>query len=308
MVTDMNACLFVLLFLLGMGASASEVVAVGYGDTESAALQQAKLEATSKVAGAFITGRTDVEGDDVKQLITEYRGGFVRRYDVLSVESRDNLVEVIIKADVDEDKINNMIVSSGHKVSPAAIDAVRNAQVSYEELGNALLEIMDRNDKVATQIKSVTYKINGAKTQVTIAFEALWSPKWYDDLRNLAKASGPELGLLTGRDFGACFVGDRGILFLSIECYDVHQVLDLPNQLSFNVYATMRDGTRRDLGSVYSSSSPLYYQGQYDSRQAGMFLRKSGVIHETATIWVANNVLEGFTAFEVEPAMTTLGQ
>ncbi len=180
--------------------------------------------------------------------------------------------------------------------------------MSYEELDNALREITDRTDKVATQVKSVSYRISGDKTQVEIKFDTVWSPKWYGDFRSLAKASSPEPGFLSDRDFGACFVGDRGVLFLSIDCYDVHQVLDLPEQLLFHVYATLNNGTKRDLGSIYSASTPLYYRGQYDSRQAGMFLRKNGVIHEATNITVANEVLEGFTAFEVEPDMTTLRQ
>ncbi len=283
--------------------SAKEVVAVGHGTTENSALQNAKREATYQVAGTFLISQTDIDRDSVKERISEYSGGFIRRYEVFSVSTQDDLVEVVIKADVDEGKINAVALSSGHLISEAAIAALENSRSSYEKLENALDTVMDNKNKIYTEIKSVKYTVTGLKTRVLIEFEAGWLPKWFDDLRSIAKTSGPDLGLFKYKDYGVCFYGDRKLLLKSLECYDIHSELDLPNDITFTALAHMQNNSV-NMGDVYLIPTALYYHRTDPVFGRELTMYKNGVLRGSVIFDIDTKTLEQVSSFNITASLS----
>src|SRR5690606_14259461 len=101
--------------------------------------------------------------------------------------------------------------------------------------------VMEDRNKIHAKIKSVEYMINGLQTRVLIEFEAAWSPKWFSDLQSIASTSGPVLSAFTYKDYGVCFYGDRKLLLISVECYDIHSELDLPSEIALTIRARTPD-------------------------------------------------------------------
>jgi hypothetical protein len=296
----MKYLLAALLLIVSMIATATEIVAVGHGSTEESALLHAKQEATNQVVGSFLFGRTDIDGNSVRENIHQYNGGFVRKYEVLSSVVAHGVHEVAIRADVDADKINNVIVSTGKDVSPDAIDGATNADESAEKLFNVLHVLMNEKEKFATTVKTIEYKTHGATTRVTIKFDIVWSPKWYDDLYTAAKASGPELSNSADREFGVCFMGDKKFLYTPIECYDLHFNLNMSRDVVFDVYMGEGIGYSKYISNVSVNMNSLYYSGQFDPRQNGMFLDKNGVRHAEAVFDVPSKIVKHVMRFEIE--------
>ena len=102
-----------LICLIVRSALAAEVEAVGYGRTAEEALNNAKTAAIEKIAGTFVTGRTQVENDNYRQRIDQYHGGRIRHYDVLRSERENGLIVTRILAEVDTDKVNTVALDQG---------------------------------------------------------------------------------------------------------------------------------------------------------------------------------------------------
>jgi len=205
----------VLLFCACAAAFAKEVVSSGYGTTLEAATLNAKKEATAQVVGSFIVGRTDINNNDMNNRITEYSGGVVRKYEVLEAANENGLFHVTIKADVDEDKVNTVILSSGKDI-PSTLGEQLNRQREDRENAKQTVQALDSTkDAFAVTVKKIQFENHGDSTTVAVKYKVEWSPKWRDDLETLAKKINRKN--MSG-DFIACFAYSLGS---SETCYDM---------------------------------------------------------------------------------------
>ncbi len=186
-----------LLFIVFFSANlaAREVIATGYGTTVELALENAKTVAIEQVAGTFVTGQTTVTDDDYRSRIEQYHGGLIRRYDVLGIEQADGLISAKIAADVDSDKINTVLTDQGAEVSNDTADVLANAADEFERTGRIVAALDDPQQAFVVRIAKVTYRNRGPLTDVEIDAQITTNPKWYDDVRTMARTIGRKVDL-----------------------------------------------------------------------------------------------------------------
>lgn len=295
----MKTLLAIVLSVVCLTAHAVEVVSTGRGTTEDSAIASAERQAADQVAGTFLIGKTTVNDDSVHDRIEQYSGAVIRHYEKVSSVFKDGLFTVIIKADVDEKKVNEVVTSASASVSDDMRDKVATSRKSMETLSAAIKSVNSMDTMLATKVTAVEYDAHGVSTRVTVKFDVVLSPKWYDDMYSVAKMSS-ELGMSEARDFGVCFVGDRRFLIVSIACYDMHQSLDLEQQLNYNVYVKTSSDTEWYVMNGLLNMSALYVRGQYNTSQRGMFLYKNGIIHAESVFDISSKTLESVEGFEVK--------
>lgn len=105
--------IFALVILLGMcivTSAAEEVVRVraqGIGTTFEEAIRNACRTAVGHVTGTICKERTEINGDIVKQQILTLSSGFITGYEVESSKTIDKGIEVIIRANVLRERLEN---------------------------------------------------------------------------------------------------------------------------------------------------------------------------------------------------------
>ena len=186
-----------LLFIVFFSANlaAREVIATGYGTTVELALENAKTVAIEQVAGTFVTGQTTVADDSYRSRIEQYHGGLIRRYEVQWIEQSDGLISAKIAADVDSDKINTVLTDQGAEVSNDTADVLANAADEFERTGRIVAALDDPQQAFVVRIAKVTYRNRGPLTDVEIDAQITTNPKWYDDVRTMARTIGRKVDL-----------------------------------------------------------------------------------------------------------------
>lgn len=176
-----------LICLIVRSALAAEVEAVGYGRTAEEALNNAKTAAIEKIAGTFVTGRTQVENDNYRQRIDQYHGGRIRHYDVLRSERENGLIVTRILAEVDTDKVNTVALDQGADIAPATVDQL-NADRDDNQLARKILNALDDpNQAYVVRLLKTSYRNRGDKVDVTLEGAIFLNPKWVNDLKVLAQ-------------------------------------------------------------------------------------------------------------------------
>ena len=186
---------FALLACLGLSAQAAEVTVTGYGTSVDEALANARTAAVGQVAGTFVTGQSTLEGDAYRSRTDEYNGGRIRKHEILSVDEDHGLFAVRILADVDTDKVNTVIISNGAEIDAQVADQLDKAR-DDDEKTRRIVEVMDDPAQAfAAEVKKVTYRNRGELTDLVLQGQVVYSPKWYDDVRVMAKTIGRKVDI-----------------------------------------------------------------------------------------------------------------
>lgn len=185
----------VLLAFLGPSAHAAEVTVTGYGKSVDEALANARTAAIGQVAGTFVTGQSILEGDTYRSRTDEYNGGRIRKHEILSVDEVDGLFTVRILADVDTDKVNTVIVSNGAEIDAHVADQLDSARDDHEKTRRIVEALDDPTQAFAVEVTKVTYRNRGEFTDLVVQGRVVYSPKWYDDVRVMAKTIGRKVDI-----------------------------------------------------------------------------------------------------------------
>lgn len=181
-----------LALMATFSAKAVEVTAIGYGATVESATQNAKNIAVEQAAGTFLVTSSTVMDDSFRSSIDQYSGGVIKTYTVLNVGNNGDLVEVTIQADIDADKINRIIVPT----SDVPVVMSSELAIAQEKAAKAreMVQALDRrSDAFVINGKILKYVNRGEVTDLTVAVEMKWSPKWYDDVRKFSQMAGKQI-------------------------------------------------------------------------------------------------------------------
>lgn len=184
-----------LLACLSLNAQAAEVTVTGYGKSVDDALANAKTAAVGQVAGTFVTGQSTLEGDAYRSRTDEYNGGRIRKHEILSVDEVDGMFAVRILADVDTDKVNTVIVSNGAEIDAQVADQLDSARDDHEKTRRIVKALDDPAQAFAVEVTKVTYHNRGELTDLVVQGRIVYSPKWYDDVRVMAKTIGRKVDI-----------------------------------------------------------------------------------------------------------------
>ncbi len=183
------------LACLSLSAQAAEVTVTGYGKTVDEALTNAKTAAVGQVAGAFVTGQSTLEGDAYRSRTDQYNGGRIRKHEILSVDEEDGLFSVRILADVDTEKVNTVIVSNGAEIDAQVTNQLDSARDDHEKTRQIVEALDDPTQAFAIEVTKVTYRNRGEFTDLVVQGRVVYSPKWYDDVRVMAKTIGRKVDI-----------------------------------------------------------------------------------------------------------------
>lgn len=176
-----------LICLMVRSVLAAEVEAVGYGRTAEEALNNAKTAAIEKIAGTFVTGRTQIEDDNYRQRIDQYHGGRIRHYDILRSETENGFIVTRILAEVDTDKVNTVALDQGAGIAPVTIDQL-NADRDEDQRARKILDALDDPSQAyVVRLLKTSYRNRGDKVDVTLEGIVFLNPKWVNDLKVLAQ-------------------------------------------------------------------------------------------------------------------------
>ena len=184
-----------LLACLSLGAQAAEVTVTGYGKSVDEAFGNAKTAAVGQVAGTFVTGQSTLEGDAYSSRTDQYNGGRIRKHEILSVDEENGLFAVRILADVDTDKVNTVIVSNGAEIPALVADQLDKARDDDEKTRKIVEALDDPSQAFAVEVTKVTYRNRGELTDVLVEGRVVYSPKWYDDVRVMARTIGRKVDI-----------------------------------------------------------------------------------------------------------------
>lgn len=184
-----------LLTCLSLSAQAAEVSVTGYGKTVDEALTNAMTVAVGQVAGTFVTGQSTLEGDTYRSRTDQYNGGRIRKQEILSVDEENGLFAVRILADVDTDKVNTVIVSNGAEINARVADQLDSARDDHKKTRQIVEALDDPAQAFAVEVTQVTYRNRGELTDLIVQGRIVYSPKWYDDVRVMAKTIGRKVDI-----------------------------------------------------------------------------------------------------------------
>lgn len=185
----------VVLACLNLSAQAAEVTVTGYGASVDEALANARTAAVGQVAGTFVTGRSTLDGDAYRSRTDEYNGGRIRKHEILSVDEENGLFAVRILADVDADKVNTVVVSNGAEIDAQVADQLDSARDDHEKTRRIVKALDDPAQAFAVEVTKITYHNRGELTDLVVQGRIVFSPKWYDDVRVMAKTIGRKVDI-----------------------------------------------------------------------------------------------------------------
>lgn len=184
-----------LLACLSLNAQAAEVTVTGYGKSVDEALTNAKTAAVGQVAGTFVTGQSTLDGDAYRSRTDQYNGGRIRKHEILSVDEENGLFAVRILADVDADKVNTVVVSDGAEIDAQVADQLDSARNDHEKTRRIVEALDDPAQAFAVEVTKLTYRNRGEFTDLIVQGRIVYSPKWYDDVRVMAKTIGRKVDI-----------------------------------------------------------------------------------------------------------------
>lgn len=185
----MKAIIAALLWL-SAGVQAVEVTATGFGRSADESLANAKTAALERVAGTFVVGESDTDGKRYRERIAQYHGGYIRRHEVLSVVERSGLIETTIQADIDDEKFNAVLQSQGSDLPGDLAEQITRAQDDRARTQAMLATIDDPTRAFAVQVQRISIANRGEMSDFMVEARIVFSPKWVDDVRTLARAIG----------------------------------------------------------------------------------------------------------------------
>ena len=181
----MKKLLLAALIATSMAANAEEVVVDGYGATYESALRAAKIAALEKVTGTWINSEHYLRNNKADERITQYNGGVIKSYKVLSYV--DNVVTIV--ADVDVVKDNRVTLNSTHEVSDDTRQKLLDRQQNFNNIRVAM-DVMDGNSSMFFKQTGVQYVNRGEVTSVVVNGLIGWNKKWVSDFKSLLQTSG----------------------------------------------------------------------------------------------------------------------
>lgn len=181
----MKKLLLAALIASSMAANAEEVIVDGYGATYENALRAAKIAALEKVTGTWINSEHYLRNNRTDERITQYNGGVIKSYKVLSYN--DNVVTIL--ADVDVVKDNRVVMNSTHEVSDDARQKLLQRQQNFQNIRMAM-DVMDANSSMFFKQTGVQYVNRGDNTTVVVNGLIGWNKKWVSDFKSLLQTSG----------------------------------------------------------------------------------------------------------------------
>ena len=181
----MKKLLLAALIASSMAANAEEVVVDGYGATYENALRAAKIAALEKVTGTWINSEHYLRNNKTDERITQYNGGVIKSYKVLSY--RENVVTIL--ADVYVVKDNRVVIDSTHEVSDESRQKLLHRQQNFENIRTAM-DVMDGNSSMFFKQTGAQYVNRGETTTVVINGLIVWNKKWVSDFKTLLQTSG----------------------------------------------------------------------------------------------------------------------
>ena len=187
--------LAVALWIIAAQVGAKEIIVTGYGNTTELAITHAKTAAIEQVAGTFVTGRTTISGEGYQEKIDQYHGGLISRYEILAIDSSDGLISARIRADVDTAKVNTVILENSTAISENSAAQMGKARDDYLEVEQIIDALDDPDQAFAVQTTRISYVNRGRVTDVQIEGQFVLNPKWYDDMKTMAKTMGREIDL-----------------------------------------------------------------------------------------------------------------
>jgi len=163
----------------------------GFGVTCTDALTQAKLIATDKLIGSFVSGERSIDGANYDEKVTEYSGGVLRRYTVLNT-SGESPCTVRISAEVTPDKRNWALNPKVGKVDAGAVLRGLEKQEADKRLLADLIQRPEMFTPVLSDI-AVAGQV-GNKVKATVRVDRiLMSEKWVSDLEAFMELHGRRL-------------------------------------------------------------------------------------------------------------------
>jgi hypothetical protein len=166
----MRKTLLALAFMSAF-ASAEEITVTGYGTNYNAALENAKVSALEKGASTFLIGERRARDGKVQEDITQYNGGIIRKYSILSHQQIPLGYEVTILADV--------ITKNNNIKKQLYTDQLQD----FKEKKTVIIQLNDMGKALYASISKPTYVIMDNYTKVSINIDLSWQPKWISDTK-----------------------------------------------------------------------------------------------------------------------------
>lgn len=182
----------------GSSASASrinndkiiEVDASGLGSTKNDALEDAWMDAVRKAVGVYLSGKTEVNNDELKERILAHSRGQVKSYKETSSSFENGMWKVNIIALIDKDILrvpekntstqklsfdgtdiaaqDTTTIKKNKSGTDLAVDAARN--IDFKKMINyksELITLVDRQDKKAVYLwNTIFINLNNYKTEL----------------------------------------------------------------------------------------------------------------------------------------------
>lgn len=169
---------------------AKEVTAEGHGASVEEAVQNAKINATDIAASTFVSSKQELKDGKFKEVLAKYSGGFIINSKVTSVETTNGIFKVVIVANVDTKKINEVIFSKGEINVGNAANTLRGVVDEKVTLTKAWTDLGKVSDPLVLNVVSTKFNV-GPDNKVTAShhIEVKWNKKWMDDVKTLSTAS-----------------------------------------------------------------------------------------------------------------------
>ena len=240
-------------------AQAVEVTATGYGSSSDEALQNAKVLATEYAASTFVTGKQEVIDGKYKETLGQYNGGLVQKYVVKSTAINEGVYAVTILADVNTDKINE-IITNGDTATNKAVPQIEQAYNDINKIKAAWVAISAASDPFVFAVDNIKYELDPGDTKTVFSRYSLhmqWNPKWVDDARQLAKTMNHPIDEKTSG--AVCWDGKKQkILCGNVSVVPMDQLYD---RVVFDVTLHFLDGTTELIKQTqaYAPATPALY-------------------------------------------------
>lgn len=101
------------------------------------------------------------------------------------------------QAEVDTEKVNSVIESSGAELTAADTERIDKSRADYEKTRLIVATLDDPSQAFAVRVDKVTYRNRGEMTDVSAEVSVVYSPKWYDDVRVMAQTIGRKVDIGT---------------------------------------------------------------------------------------------------------------
>lgn len=237
----MKRALLIPLAFSSLAHSAS-LETTGCGSTYDSALKNAKTQAMEQVTGTWMNGEQSLKNGGYSERLTEYNGGVITSYKVISSSEKNSQVCVTILAEVDINK-DNRVGSKTASVDVKMQQDLLVKQVKMNSINNAVAVLDDKNKAFIFKTSSIEYMVKGDNTVVYITGDIMLSPKWVDDIKTLGETINQAV---SKNDSMVCVTADKQTSKES--CYVINKEFDK----FFNKTTTLKVKGRDGMDDVFS--------------------------------------------------------